>query len=534
MAKIIKSQRYYIFILLNITILFAQNDKCGTFRETERHWKNKLSKTVQTFVTRPTLQKSILTTNNKIRIHYDTIGNNQPAMVDDFGNRIPNSYNLFIDTLVSIVDSVWNAEIDTYGFIAPPADNGRGGGDEYDFYIYDLQGGTFGQTQIEDDLPVGQAKVNQQYASFIEMDNDFGVGYRTKGVKAIMATTAHEFHHAIQVGGSGVWDDKYFYFYELCAEAMENIVFRDAKDYIFDISKYFANISKIPLFQQNLSFDDNTIDTPGYERALWGMFLMKKYGTEIMKAIWDEMKNMPPVQSSQNALNSFSSSLEREFADFTFWNYHTGYRSDSAKYYTDAGLFPMVSFNLPVNVTATTRDISFTSKSFTSNYIKAVTNADSAFVMVSNTNFVDALNYSQQIFPFKLSFTSSSSSGLPAISKSIYAKLIVDDYSEWSYTAISTTRGPLCFPNPFNPLSSSLLIALQGIQSGSKATLNIYSASSMDLIYSGTPHYKLFSGTQYAEWSGRDNSGQTASSGIYIFVLENGTIFNKGKFAIIR
>lgn len=534
MVKRIKISIYCIFILLTVTILFAQDEKCGTFRNVERHWKNKLTKTARSLVSRPVLQKSILTANKKIRIHYDTSGINQPAMVDSIGKRIPNSYHLFVDTLVNILDSVWSAEIDAYGFVEPPADNGRGGGDEYDFYIYDLFGGTFGQTQIEDDLPFGPKKINQQYASFIEMDNDFGIGYRTKGVPAIMATTTHEFHHAIQVGGSGVWDDKYFYFYELCAESMENMVFEDAKDYIFDISKYFSNISKIPLFQQNLSFDDNTIDTPGYERALWGMFLMKKYGTVIMKVIWDEMKQTTPVQASQNALNSFSSSLEREFTDFTFWNFYTGFRADTGKYYSDAMLFPMVSQSLPINVATAKKDFPFTSKSFTSTYIKAVTNNDSAFVMVCNTNFNDALNYTQQTFPFVLSFSSSSSSGLPAISKSIYAKLLVDDYSAWSYTAIGSTRGPICFPNPFNPKSSSLLIALQGLQIYDHPVLKIYSASSMDLVYSGTPHFKLFSGTQYAEWNGKDNNGQIASSGVYLFILENGTVFNKGKFAIIR
>ncbi len=529
MAKKISAYLYCLAIVLNSSFVIAQNEKCGTFREVDRHWKNKLSKTDRVLVSRPVRDTSTLTSNNKIRIHFDITGNNQPAMVDAAGNRIPNSYKQYIDTLRSILDSVWKAEIETYNFNAPPADSGRGGGDEYDFYITNFNDGTFGITNIEDDLPVGPAKPNQQYATFIEMDNDFGVGYRTKGIPALMATSAHEFHHAIQVGGSGVWENEFFYFYEICAEAMENTVFNDAKDYIFDVKTYFANISSTPLFQRRIDFN-----TAGYERAIWGMFLMKKFGTAIMKEIWEEIKNHRPVQASSNALNTFATSLEREFADFTYWNFFTGYRADVAKYYTDAGLFPTVSLIRSINVSGVKQDVQITTKSFTANYIKARMITDSAFVIVSNTNFTDAVNYSQQTFPFQLSFTSSSSSGLPAISNSIFAKFYVDNFLDWSYTAIGTPTVPFCFPNPLNPNSSSLLIALQGVQSNSYATLNIFSASSMDLIYSGNPSFKFFSGIQYAEWNGRDNNGAIVSSGVYLFVLSNGMVSHKGKFAVLR
>ncbi|HAP35290.1 MAG TPA: hypothetical protein DCQ28_04870 [Bacteroidetes bacterium] len=513
--------------MLNGSILIAQNEKCGTFRQIERYEKNKTLKTKQIFVPRPEMQKSILTINNKIRIHFDTIGIHQPAMVDASGNRIPNSYKLFIDTLQNILDSVWKAEIETYNFNIPPSDNGRGGGNEYDFYVMNIS--DFGITNIEDDLPVGPTKPNRQFASFIQIDNDFGVGYRTKGVPALMATCAHEFHHAIQVGGSGVWESEYFYFYELCAEAMENTVFKDAKDYIFDVKTYFIDISTTSLFQQK--YNDRTA---GYERALWGMFLMKKYGTGIMKAMWDEMSITRPVMATQNALNKYSTSLEREFSDFTYWNFYTGYRSDTSKYYSDANIFPMVSFKSSILVSSGKQDLSLTTKSFSANYIKASTTTDTAFVIVSNTNVTDALDYSQQTFPFKLSFSTSSATGFPKISTSVFAQFQVDDYLNWSYIAIGTSRGPVCFPNPFNPSKSSLLIALQGIQQDRNATLNIFSSSTMDLIFSGHPNFKAFSGTQYAEWSGRDNKGNIAASGIYTFILSNGIIFNKGKFAVIR
>ena len=529
MESRISSYLLCLCIVLNASILIAQSEKCGTFRQVERHWNNKLHKIDRTVVIRPILQKSILTENNKIRIHFDTTGINQPAMINVAGNRIPNSMQQFIDTLRTILDSVWNAEIETYHFNRPPSDNGRGGGDEYDFYITNFNDGTFGVTNIEDDLPVGPVKPNQQFSTYIQMDNDFGVGYRTKGIPALMATCAHEFHHAIQVGGSGVWEEDNFYFYELSAEAMENTVFKDAKDYIFDVKTYFVNISSTPLFQRRIDFS-----TAGYERALWGMFLMKKYGTGIMKDLWEEIKNHRPVEAMFNSLLTYSSSIQREYSDFTYWNFYTGYRADSSKYYTDAGILPMVSLISSLSASMAKQDIQLNTKSFTANYLKVMTSSDSAFVIVSNTNYADAANYSQQIFPFQLSYTSSSSFGFPTISNSIFVKFQVDNILDWSFLAIGTTQTPVCFPNPFNPNRSSLLITLHGIQNSNDAMLNIYSASSMDLIYSGTPKFRSFSGTQYAEWSGRDNRNNIVASGVYIFVLSNGLLFNKGKFAVIR
>ena len=82
MARKINIYLFYLCFVLTSSILIAQNEKCGTFRQVERQWNNKLHKIDQTVVIRPILQKSILTVNNKIRIHFDTSGINQPAMVD--------------------------------------------------------------------------------------------------------------------------------------------------------------------------------------------------------------------------------------------------------------------------------------------------------------------------------------------------------------------------------------------------------------------------------------------------------------------
>lgn len=520
-----------ILVLVVAAAMYCQEqtEKCGTFRHVRLLTQAKKSHVELPVIARPILQKNLLTRNNRIRIHYDTSGINTPAMVDNSGIRIPNSYQRFIDTLSVILDSVWNVEINTFGFNEPPADDNRGGGNEFDFYVEELSGGLFGETIIETDLPVGPTKTNQQYATYIRIDNDFGIGFRTKGVSAILATTAHEFYHAIQVGGSGVWEDDHFYFYEICAEAMENTVFKNAKDYIFDVKTYFTNISSIPLFVLR-----SQTNYAGYERAIWGMFLMKKYGTSIMKDIWEEIKRQRPVPALNDALNRRSTSIQREFADFSFWNFFTALRADSVRYYSDAKILPPVALTRTFVANSSTQDISVISKSFVSNYYKVSVSSDSAFFIVSNTNYNDLINDGQKTLTSRISFTSTASLGYPLVANSIYAMFTAVEPQEWSYIPVGIKSLSSCFPNPFKPSTSSLLISLEGIGAVNDATLTILSLNNFDLVYSNNAQYTVFSGTQYAEWKGRDNKGEIVPSGIYLYILSKGSTIIKGKFAVIR
>ncbi len=520
-----------ILIICCAAILSAQteNIKCGTFVNVRTSIENRRLKITSPYSeTRPSLAASVLTKSQKIRIHYDTTGTNQPAMVTPSGVRIPNSYKQFIDTLRVLLDSVWNTEIEQFGFEAPPSDSARGGGPEYDFYVIDLGAGYFGQTIWETSYPIGPTKINQQYPSFINIDNDCGAGFRTKGVQAMMATTAHEFHHAIQVGGSGVWEDQQFFFYEMCAEAMENKVFRDANDYLIDVRTYFTNFSTYPLFTKYSQ------TTPGYERAIWGIFLMSKYGTGIMKDLWSGVRTERPVPAMNTVLNNYSTTVQREFADFSFWNFFTGYRADSARYYPEAKRLPVVSFAQVLNASSGVQDQSILQKSFVVSYYKISRGSDSAFCFIANTNMNDVLTDGQNTLSAKFSYTTSASAGYPLISSSIYGKFIADTPQLWAYGGFGNQSRAACFPNPFNPSTSSLLIPLDKFGALADATLSIYSAVDLSLVFTETAKYIPFSGIQYAEWKGRDNKGNLASSGVYLYVLSKGSTIVKGKFAVIR
>jgi hypothetical protein len=530
MGKIVKSF-FFFFVVTGFTHGQLDGGKCGTFRYVQLLHQKQKTLTDIAAISRPLLQKNEITPSGHFRVHFDTTGINEPAMLNSSGARIPNSYRRYVDTLKFLLDSVWRAEIESFGFIPPPSDSGRGGGDEYDVYVVQYGNGVFGETVIEE-YKAGPEKYNQQYTTFMKIENDF-LGYRTKGDTALAATCAHEFHHAIQVGGSGVWEQEYFYFYELSAQSMEPTVFPHVKDYIFDLKTYYNNISTLSLFQKYTSSLN-----AGYERAIWGYYLMKKYGAGIMKRIWDEMKIQRPVGSSQTALNAYSTSLEREFAEFTTWNFYTGKFADSTKYFPDAKLFP--ALNLSGNITLTSTDHIFenSSPSFVANYYGVYSGNDSIYLAVVNTNYNDIYNETFLPYPYQLHVAPHNFDGSTQIYGNVFSKLTVTDQTNWKVNSfirsgIIAKKSFALFPNPFNPNASSLLISTEGITSDNAVTLAIYS-SSLELIYSRPVQYVTFSGTQYARWDGRDDDGRVVPSGVYFYVVSRGTESIKGKFAVIR
>ena len=76
---------------------------------------------------RPVLQKSRLSPSGRFRVHYDTTGFNQPALI--VGNQSQsNTFEAYIDSVKKILDYVWRIEIDSLGFEPPPADGVQGDG----------------------------------------------------------------------------------------------------------------------------------------------------------------------------------------------------------------------------------------------------------------------------------------------------------------------------------------------------------------------------------------------------------------------
>ncbi len=480
---------------------------------------------------RPVLQQSILSPSKKFRIHFDTAGINTPAMVTAAGVRISGTAAQYVDTVARIFDSVWTAEVTTFGFAAPPSDQGDGGGNEYDVYIQDRVVNDFGETVWDNAAPLPGTTAAPKYASYIDIDNDYAAGYRTIGLAALMSTAAHEFHHAIQIGGYGVWYDD-LYFYELSAESMEPTVFPYSKDYVKDIGTYFRNIENISLYTALGAY-------AGYERAIWSIFLMKRYGVGIMRQTWESIAAMKPILAEKTVLEKNNTSLAKEFSEFCYWNYFTGRRADSVRYYADARLFPSVNIREQQTLGNAASVFQYSCKGFGVNYLQVLKGADTAAFIVANVNMDDALGSQSNLYTYQLRASLSAIDGGTQLANGWSTNFSVPDPVNWISTfvlpsAMAATPAVVCYPNPFHPATSPLYIGPIVLASAKEAPqLTVYSAS-YDGIYSGAVPVRSFSGGTYAVWDGKNSHGDLAASGVYLYMLTAGDSVVKGKFAVVR
>ena len=509
--------------------------KCSTWRGFERLKQKKIGIQTDIVITRADKEKFIISPAGLFRVHFDTSTTNAPALLTPDGLRIPNSHNEYADSVAKIFDEVYSIEIEEFGYPAPAKDGIRGGGNEYDIYIENLNGtaGEYGGTDWDDDTLLTPDKENPQYPAYITIDNDFQEsGYYTKGLDAVRVTAAHEFHHMIEVSTSGIWWSD-FYFYEMSATSMESTVYPEIKDYIQYIKTFFNRTEIWPLFIQT--------EKSGYERAIFTKFLMEKFGSSTMNYIWTAMKSKRPIPALQNALEVYSTTLQREFSDFSIWAFYTNVRTDSVKYFKDAKLFPPLKYYLEENATSSLQTFNASMKSFTLHYFRIYHGLyDSSFIILANTNYDDAVNELNQDFMYEFRYSTNSFNGLQELRPNFFAQFSSIPQSElqfWKYTPI-TSQGPYvpsefaCFPNPFDPTKSPIIFnAPVAIKNSTE--LYIYT-SSMDLIYSGSIQTTPFSGRQFAAWNGRDNNGNLVSSGIYFYYLTDQKSTIRGKFAVIR
>ena len=246
-------------------------------------------------------QTSKLSPSGKFRIHYDTTGINTPALLDPTQQfRLPTTYEAYVDSVAAVFDYCWRFQIDSLGYRPPASDGGWGGAPEYDVFIEDLDPSLFGYTLYDDSTRVNPSVNPARYWAYTVIDNDY-LGYRTAGMDGLRATAAHEFQHAIHLGGYGLWSDQDVYFFELSAGWMEGVTFPAVHDYYFDVSEYFTSFrdqeGTLPFYYFSSLFI-------GSERGIWGQFMGQRFGRDVMRDIWEHEISEPIVTSINDALLS--------------------------------------------------------------------------------------------------------------------------------------------------------------------------------------------------------------------------------------
>ncbi len=272
----------------------------------------RLQRVLRTYEERPTLSFSV--DSRHFRIHYEKTGINAVSQIDDNDNQIPD----YIEFVAFEFENVYKKEIEDLGYIAPPSDGERGGGqDLYDVYITDLQQGLYGyvfpETRVGDN-PNSSATETQASTSFLRMRNNYeGFGLQNDALKV---TAAHEYFHSIQVGYNRNTPSRFAL--EGSASWMEEVIYPG----IDDNFQYLESVLGSPDVALNYDLSDD--DDPDYfdNQNIWYgswiffQYIGENYGKEVIRAFWENLRSDSELDAFNDALLSKNISLNTAFEDF--------------------------------------------------------------------------------------------------------------------------------------------------------------------------------------------------------------------------
>ncbi|NWG28022.1 MAG: hypothetical protein HXY48_05745 [Ignavibacteriaceae bacterium] len=492
---------------------------------------------LNSILSRPFLQTSIISPSGFFRIHYDVAGSNTPAYVSGW------TVDQNVAEVAKALDSAYRFEINYLGFLSPPSDGNGGGDDKYDVYIQNQGGGFYGYTEWESKI----GSVN--WTSFMVIDNDY-VGYYSTGLNGMRVTVAHEFHHSIQLGNYAIFNDTNpfrssdTYFYELTSTSMEEFVYDDVNDYYAYMSSYFNNT--------DLAFPGQN----GYNIAIWNIYLKDNFGFGLLKRQWELIPSIAAILAINQSLNELSTSFPREFNKFGIWTYFTNFRRIPGKYFEEAANYPIV---IPkFNVQFPSPLLNGQAKPTTNNFVRfnIPANNDTLVAVVTNADAFAANDNSSQLFNFQYTLYSDPNTGQRDLTEEYSSTFSVSNPGFWSVSEIlnnvlvrqDTSQYPIitsnesfAFPNPFNYLNS---IYSDGIfisffaTVGDELDFNVYSVG-LEKVYSSNmraTQRQTPSGTNYVgvNWNGLDNNGNKLASGVYIYVIKKGSEVVTGKVVIFN
>ncbi len=524
--------------------------KCGTslWADAALHWGEltpQAHSVVQSALQRLILQKSRVSAQGHFRAHYDTLGFRQPALLANNTTRIPDSHEAYVDSVLGILEEVWNTEIGELGYRTPPPDGVKGGGPEYDVYVLPQQSGLFGATYWEPDDLVSSTP-NERYATYMEIDDDY-LGYRTPGLDGLRVTCAHEFFHAIQVGASGIWrtaTKSDFYFYELASTWMEDVVYDAVNDYLYEVRAYLSVAGGKgfrDLGGRAYSFTTYGVPTTyyGYERALFAHFLEKKFGRILIRDVWESMRERPFLGALQTVLDDRGTSLEREFSWFSIWNYYTADRADSLAYYPEGASYPRFDPNMRMPYNDYFATISTSGAPLTDQHFEFIGSADTIHAAVANVDVGRAATSNSSSAGLAITASSSDQSGTrQVLSNGVHMSVAVDDPDLWrTVYLLSSTRGDARAsgapsPNPLS-LASDPVLTIPVDGAGSSDASVFVLSSSLDLVFSREIPVVEVLGRPVVQVHAADLRS-SVSSGIHFLVVRAGEVESTWKIAIVK
>jgi hypothetical protein len=320
------------------------------------------------------------------------------------------------------------------------------------------------------------------------------------------------------------------YYYELTSTWLEDVLYDEVDDYFQYLPTCFSQ-TYVPFNQHR-----------GYDLAVWGIFLSKRYGWDIMRSTWESMRDAPSLPATDQVLKDKGSSFKYELAEFWVWNYYTGYRANPVSYYPEGGQYPMIKGGSLTQVDFLPPELNITNSalSLSSQYYQVIINADTTTLVLTNLNLSDAVTNDDHKFPFSYTITTKQEDdSFTHLPNGLNVRLEVTDPFNWKSTPLSgrivgiVTNNVFAYPNPFRVDGRKRLTLPTGMSMAASVKVYVYS-SGLDLVYASTEHPVELLGENVVQWDGRDANGELVRSGIYFYLVSIEGRKYTGKFAVVR
>jgi hypothetical protein len=358
------------------------------------------------------------------------------------------------------------------------------------------------------------------FTSYLELNTDYERDFfYTKGIDALRVTAAHEFNHAIQLGYN-VWFDQFEnltdrFFMEMTSTWMEDYVYDEINDYIQYLDFMFGNLS-IYGFNSDAGFFP-------YANGLFLHMTEDMYGPEMTRTIWDNILQQPAMESIKEVLSQRGESWPHVLNTYATWLYFTGERTVFGRYFKDAALYPMVAIK-DQEPTFEERLIAYAMRHFRVNWeqqglYRATISPRDADGFV---NHIDGSETAGTAVAFTAQQLYTYTANNPPVA--VVTNGNGEQIGRFEYSGMP--ENPQAVPNPVLVETLQDQIRFRNVpEQGRVLIFDILGRLVKTLP--GKPGFSV-------DWNLLNNQNKMVASGLYIYVVNSGSIQLKGKFVVVR
>lgn len=255
------------------------------------------------------------------RIHYTLEGDDAVPPRDANVDAIPD----YLEEVARALEFSWYAQVEYFGWSAPPSDEEAGGDERYDIYLINILGNFAAGLTTSDwsdelvgDNPTSALVEETSTRSFVILDNDYKEydEFELPGISRLeymRTVAAHEFNHAIQFGYDG--QEPHDWLWESTATWMEDEVF----DSINETLRVLPAVFKSPDTCQIAQGGSTRVEDGAHWYGMWVLmrYLSEQYGNEGVRRIWELVASKDGYDVWDTMLLEKGDSFDTFFTDFS-------------------------------------------------------------------------------------------------------------------------------------------------------------------------------------------------------------------------